>query len=181
MIYFIKSILVVAALSLSFGFINYKLKIAQYKSNSEISKLKLNGYNTVGIPKFSILKAEDSVRIFSNEYFQNSPIAFLVFDPYCPHCKEQMKEIITNESIFKGVKFCFVTMYPFYQMKNTYKELHLQEYGNITVGTDENNFLTNYYSISAVPYMIIYNKEGLLTGMFTGKVSPDKILSLLNE
>jgi thioredoxin-related protein len=145
------------------------------------SEIHKTGTFSRSIPLFSITNASDSTTVYPKNLSSNKPLVVLLFDPYCPFCKQQIEEILENEERLNNIQFCFITMFPYYQMRKTFIDFNLGKYKNILVGRDETNFLASHYSLRGVPTLIIYGRGGKLKGIFSGVVKSEVVQTLSEQ
>ncbi|RFS20738.1 hypothetical protein DVR12_19470 [Chitinophaga silvatica] len=154
-----------------FGRYYYTSKLENGISTSYLAK-----FIKTPMPRIEVLNI-DSVRVRSSDLFGNAATVILLFDPYCPHCHDQIKEILVHQSELMEVKFCLITPFPFYQMHKTYDDFQLKNMKNIFIGVDDKNYLLSYYNITGVPSMLIFDKDRKLIKAFLGGVNYKEILS----
>jgi thiol-disulfide isomerase/thioredoxin len=133
------------------------------------------------LPTFNLLSPDSSTWIHTNQAPKGKPVALYYFNPHCPYCKAQTKEIIEDMSKLKGIQFYFITPYPFAEMKKFYKEYELEKYTNIITGIDTASAMGNYFEITGVPYLAIYGKEQKLNNTFMGKVFSSQIKKVAEQ
>jgi hypothetical protein len=81
----------------------------------------------------------------------------------------------------KDIQFYFVTSYPTAALKSFCNEYKLAQYPNITAGTDTANFVSDYFEITLVPYIAIYNKNKKLNKTFTGKIYSSQLKKVAED
>jgi len=112
----------------------------------------------------------------SNSYFNTSeingdhPFAVFYFSPYCPYCRAELHDIISNDNALQSTTFYLVTNFPFVDMKRLYNEFNLYKYPNIITGFDFNSSIASYYQPRGVPYLALYGKHKKLKVVYVGKI-----------
>lgn len=133
------------------------------------------------LPAFNLLSPDSSTWIHTSQAPKGKPIALYYFNPHCPYCKAQTKEIIEDIEKLKSIQFYFITPYPFFEMKNFYKEYQLGKYHNISIGIDTGSAVGKYFEVTGVPYIAIYGKEQKLINTFMGKVYSSQIKKVAEQ
>lgn len=133
------------------------------------------------LPSFNIQLVDSTTYINTASIQTGKPIAILYFSPYCPHCKDQMDEIIEDMDKLKDIQFYMLTSYPVPEIKTFYKEYKLAGYPNVIVGKDTAHFLIEYFRIPGVPYMAIYGKDKKLHHTFIGKINSQQLKAVAGD
>lgn len=133
------------------------------------------------LPAFNLLLLDSSTWINTSQTPKNKPVVLYYYNPHCPYCKAQTKDIIKDIDKLKTIQFYFITPYPFDDMKKFSKEYELAKYPNISIGFDTGNAVGNYFAISAVPYIAIYGKNQKLNKIFEGKIYSSKIKKIAEK
>jgi thiol-disulfide isomerase/thioredoxin len=122
------------------------------------------------LPAFDILLPDSTTYFSTTEISRNNSFAVFYFSPYCPYCRAELHDIISNNNALKGIPFYLVTNFPFGDMKRFYTEFKLQEYPNIITGFDFNSSIANYYRPKGIPYLALYGKNKKLKVVYVGKI-----------
>lgn len=133
------------------------------------------------LPSVNLLLIDSTTWFNINDAPKGKPVALYYFNPHCPYCKAQTKEIIEDVDKLKGIQFYFITGFPFSEMKKYSNEYQLGKYPNITIGRDTASAIGEYFEIPGVPYMAIYNKEKKLNKTFLGKMYSSQIKKVAEQ
>jgi protein-disulfide isomerase len=133
------------------------------------------------LPSFNILLTDSNSKFNADSIPVGKPIVLFFFSPACPYCRAQTEEIVQNMPSFENAKIYIITNFPFPDLMKYYNRYQLKNYRNITVGQDYTSYFIHYFKPSGVPYMAVYTKNKQLKQTFTGRVSIDKIKSLILE
>lgn len=132
------------------------------------------------LPEFNLL-TDSTTLVHSRDIPAGNPIVLFYLSPYCPYCKAQAKEIIDDMHKFKDIQFYFITSFQLPDLKAFSKEYELAKYPNIITGVDTAHTISDYFEISAVPYIAIYGKNKTLNKTFVGKIYTSQIKKALEE
>jgi len=127
------------------------------------------------IPNFSILLKDSSTFVNTAELATKKPFVLLYFSSHCPHCKDQIQDIVDNISSLHNIEFLFVTKDSKQKIEEIYNKYNLAQYKNITLGNDTGYSIAQYYGAFSVPYLAIYNKDMRLMHAYLGKMSTSQI------
>jgi len=131
------------------------------------------------VPQFTIYKAADS-SAFSRENLQKrKPTVLFIFSPDCEHCQKETKELLSKIDKFKRSQVIMVTTQPYEDMVQFYKDYHIADYSEITMGRDTKFFFPVYFRVQNLPSIFVYNKKGELKKSFEGSVNIDKVAEAL--
>lgn len=103
----------------------------------------------------------------------------MVFSPDCEHCQVRVKEIMANIKLFKNVQIVMVSNLGYNYIARFYKEFKLARYPSIIMGMDYRYQVGNFFTISSVPVIFLYNKFGKFVQAFDRNVPLQKIAAAL--
>jgi thioredoxin-related protein len=129
------------------------------------------------LPPLKLYLIDSSSFFTKNDFKKKTDVLIMLFNPECDHCQHETEEIINHIDQFKNVQIVMATMMPFDAMKSFYQKYELSKYKNIVVGQDQNFFLIPFYSVSNLPFLAFYDKEGNLISVFEGSLPIEKILA----
>jgi len=129
------------------------------------------------LPSFNVLLV-DSTKLNTNKLPTDKPIVLFFMSPYCPYCKAQTEEIISEINSLSNIRLYILTSLPFQPLKDYYYHYKLNKYPNIMVAQDFDSDFVNYFKITSVPYIVIYNKNKTLKQVLVGKVGTSLIKDL---
>ena len=120
------------------------------------------------LPAFNIMLA-DSATIFNTYNIPGGkPIALMLFDPDCKHCKDLTKRMLAAMDSLQDIQFYMLT--PAHSMAAIRKfsaDFHLADYKNVrVVGRDYEFFFHEYYGVKFVPDIALYDKNKTIIKLF---------------
>lgn len=120
-----------------------------------------------GLPAFYIL-GTDSSTVFNTYYIEEGrPTVLFYFAPDCEHCHITCKEILGSMDSMKQADFYFVTFSNLSELKPFATQYKLNSYKNIKmIGKDYQYFFPNFYAISNVPCVVVYDRKKQLMQRF---------------
>ncbi|MBK5273402.1 MAG: redoxin domain-containing protein [Bacteroidia bacterium] len=125
------------------------------------------------------LLLKDSTTLFSKDDLpKNTSVLLMIFNPGCEHCQHETEELIKNMDSFKKIQIVMATMMPLEEMKAFIEKYKLSEYDNIIVGRDIHYVLPGFYSISNLPYLAMYDKQGKLLSTFEGTMKMEDLIKV---
>lgn len=130
------------------------------------------------LPVFSLLPGDSTETLNTANFTQGNPIVFILFSPYCPYCRAEIKEITEEMDKLHDIQFCLVTRFPRRMLKKFYQEYHLEKYPNVAAGVDTGNFLSTYFKVPYIPYTAIYSKNKTLNNAYIGRILVSEIKSV---
>lgn len=133
------------------------------------------GFEGKPLPAFDLLLNDSTTVMNTGSIPAGKPIVLIYFSPRCPFCRAQMDGIVKDIAELKDIRFYIFTTWPFREMKDFYKHYRLDKYPNISVGVDYNNFFSDRFKITGVPYMAIYRKDKKLNEAFMGNINSQQI------
>ena len=127
------------------------------------------------VPQFTIYKATDSSAFTREDLKKRKSTVLFIFSPDCEHCQHETKELISKINKFKRSQVIMITTQPYQEMVRFYKDYHIADYSEITMGRDTKFFFPVYFRIQNLPSIFVYNKKGELKKAFEGDVNMDKV------
>jgi len=144
-----------------------------------------SGINTVGpmetFPDFSVQNSNGLYIPSIAKEIKKGPFVVFVFDPDCPYCQKQTRDLIENSELLKTIHIYMITIAPFNQMANFYKDFKLDTQPNITLWRDSGRFTLKFFKLQAVPFTAIYNKNHFLDSTFNGMVNTKTIVNVISQ
>jgi len=131
------------------------------------------GFEGKPLPSFNLLLMDSTTTINTNDIPKSAPIVLFFISPYCPYCKAQTKQILTDIKSLSNIHLYLITSLPYSDLKKFYEHFDLKKYPEITVGYDYTSFFGHYYKVNSVPYIAIFNRKKILRQVFTGNVKTD--------
>ena len=132
------------------------------------------------MPVFDILLTDSASKFNTKQIPNGVPIILMYFEPTCPYCKVQTKEIVAAISEFRNVKFYILANSPAPQLKKYIEEFNLSKYSNITVAEDYSAQFIKYYNPTKIPCTVVYNSNKRLQYIFNGRTGIASIRNLVH-
>ena len=126
------------------------------------------------VPPIQLLTIDSAT--LTKEQLKKEPLLIMYFSPTCDHCKHQWDDMVKSMASLKKYQILMVTFQPFEEMLDFYKNEHIAQYPNITLGRDTKFVLPPFYRIQSLPYLALYDKKGKLITTFEGNVKIDKLV-----
>ena len=127
------------------------------------------------VPPINILQVDSTP--LTKDKLKHQPTIIMYFSPECDHCKHQTKDIIESIDKLKNIEIVMATYFPFGEMKEFYKNFHIEDHPNIKLGRDEKYGIPTHYSMHSLPFLALYDKKGNLVTTFEGN---QKIATILD-
>jgi len=121
------------------------------------------------IPSFTFQLIDSTTLLNTDGIKEGRPFIVFYFDPSCPHCRAELRDIINHNKDFKNVSFYMFTTFPYKAVKHFSDEFNLEAYPNFTIGIDYTDYLYKYFSIPKVPFLAFYDKKKCLNQVLVGK------------
>jgi hypothetical protein len=175
----IKVLIALFVAALAFWLADRQL-IALIRNREEKLRSSITSENLIGspLPNYSVMLHDGKSIVNPRKIVKGRKAVMVFFDPYCPHCRDQIREIITHKVEIDDIIFFFITSFPNSQMEAFIKEFSLDEYSNIIVGRDVHFQLEDYFKIKAVPYVAIYGEDMKLKHTHAGGMKFVEIIKL---
>ncbi len=131
------------------------------------------------MPAFSLNKFPDSTVLTKQNLKKKTATIIMLFSPDCDHCKVATEQMLANIDGLKKAQIIMVSSLDFSWIKKYNNQFHLDKYKNITLATQQNYFLFEFYSLTSFPSVFLYDKKGKLIGDFKEHVDFKKVAELL--
>jgi thiol-disulfide isomerase/thioredoxin len=124
------------------------------------------------IPAFNILLTDstwfgkDQVPFIKYDY-----VVIMYFDPECPHCQHEALGLAKNMDSLKNAFFILVAYKSLNDIKGFANYYGLDKFANVRVGRDPQYFIPSFYRITRNPFVVVYNKKGLLEKVYDPEVT----------
>jgi len=140
----------------------------------------ISGLEGQYLPSLNLSKDSSSLPT-SKAIVANQPFFIFLFQPYCPYCAEQTKEILQNIDQFRDIHVYMISSYSFSELNQFSKAFNLEKYTNITILRDSAMQTMNYFKVSGVPFLAFYDAKGKLKETVLGRHNIDFIKDLLQD
>ncbi|MGB8193522.1 MAG: hypothetical protein WCF67_16445 [Chitinophagaceae bacterium] len=126
------------------------------------------------VPAFELLSL-DSATFITKKDLKSQPLLLMYFSPDCDHCQHQVEDMIKNMTLFSNIQIILATHQPFENMKGFYEKYKLSQYPNIRIGRDTKFFLPPIFRMRNLPYLALYDKEGIQLTKFDGNATIEQL------
>lgn len=133
------------------------------------------------LPNFSILLADSTTYLHTENIGNKRPFALFVLSANCPYCKSQMANIVKNKKKVADLDIYIIMASTFSEIKsfsNTYKLDYLP---NVKIGQDTANFFAQYLNITGVPFTALYDKNKKLIRAYNQQIGADVLHSFSGD
>ena len=127
------------------------------------------------LPSFPILLMDSVTKLNTDEIKPGDPFVLLYFEPECPYCRAEILDIIKHRSQPDAIKFYLVTDFNYPAVKRLMNEYRLKGNNQITIALDYTRYLPQYFYITNIPFLAIYDKNKRLVRVFTGETDYHKL------
>ena len=131
------------------------------------------------IPPFTIIKLADSSKFTKEDLAKKKQTIFIIFNPFCDHCKNETRDIIANMELFKDVQIVMASPIENKYLKQFYDELKIAEHPNIIFCRDPGNYFGTFFSVMSVPATFVYDKKGNFVKAFDAHATYKEIAEAL--
>ena len=133
------------------------------------------------LPPFRMTQANGKV-FKAQDLPMGKPIIIIYFSPECDHCEKLMQALLKRTAELKKASIAMITFLPIDKVAKFSSDYKLAQYSNIYVGTEGNTFfLKNYYKLTTMPFMALYNKNGDLIKMYPKEDQLDDLCASLKQ
>ena len=112
------------------------------------------------LPTFEML-LDSSTIINISSLPSEVPIYILYFNPYCPFCRAETKELLKNSNIIDHSLLIFLSSFPLNSIKQFKDEFNLSKYKSIIVAQDYQQAFMRKHNVKWVPYLVKYDTQKL--------------------
>ncbi len=165
-----------------FLFFSFALTVLSFAQNVTKSDSLLSKADTLApylkvpfIPPFNIIRL-DSSHFTKDDLPKKKNVVVVCFSPTCSHCRNQMETILADLDKFETTEFVWVTGAQLDVLKEFVSAYALDKYPNIHVGKEDKRFLPEFYKITHVPFIALYDKKGKLVQGFDKNLTAQAIL-----
>lgn len=161
-------------ISLAFSmFLIITTGFAQYDTTPPYLKTKQ-------IPSFKLLNV-DSVLFTESVLVKSKPTLFMLFNPDCGHCKQQLELLLSMPEITQKTQVILATSEALHKIK-TFREIYgLDKYPFIFIGKDFKYFFGGYFQPKTIPVLAFYNKEQKFVNLFQGTTKKKQVQKSLQQ
>ena len=124
------------------------------------------------IPAFNILLPDSSWFTKENLSPKYDYTIIIYFSPDCGHCQHSAKEIAQKMDSLKNAFFVFVAYKPLDEISGFASYYGLDKFPNVRLGRDPKYFIPSFYRVTRTPFVVVYNKKGLLEKVYDPETTP---------
>lgn len=133
------------------------------------------------VPVFSLTKVPDSTRFTKDELAKKKATIFILFNPFCDHCKHGTDDLKANIELFKEVQIVMASPTDFAYLKKFYEDYKLADYSNIIIGRDPSNYFGTFFNVQSIPAIFVYDKKGNFVKRFGSNSTFSQIAEILKH
>lgn len=135
----------------------------------------ITGHEGEILRPFNLILPDSIGRVNVKSSEKKEPVVIFYFEPNCPFCQAEVKEITKEMSHLADIRFFLITHHTASEIREFCKNFKLDKFKNITVGMDEGLMFMKHFSVQAVPFITVYNKDSKISAVFIGNVKHDQI------
>jgi thiol-disulfide isomerase/thioredoxin len=133
------------------------------------------------IPNLTILLLDSVTNLNTKDIPAGSPFIVIGFSPYCPHCRQEIKDITSNINKFQSIHIYLISAYPLASLKTFNEHFQLNKYPNITIGIDSKNSFLSYFNTHYIPLTAVFNSKKRLGEAITGTANLAMLLNCIKN
>lgn len=123
------------------------------------------------MPNFNIMLPDSTWFTKDQVPFSKYDYTFIIyFSPDCGHCQHEAQEIVKHMDSLKNAFFVFVAYKPLEDIKGFASYYKLDQFPNVRLGRDPQYFVPSFFRVTRTPFVVLYNKKGLLEKVFDPEV-----------
>lgn len=112
------------------------------------------------VPPFRMIQPDGNV-FRAQDLPMGKPIIMIYFSTECDDCLQMIMNLLARMDEFNTASIAMITYFPVQTVADFVTSFYLDNYSNIYVGTEGTSFFVrDYYSISELPFIALYTKEG---------------------
>jgi len=127
------------------------------------------------VPPFQLLLSDSATMFTKDMLKKNKATIVMLFSPTCEHCQHEVKEMLKNKTAFKNVQIVMSTLSSISEMNQFYKDYHLDQLPDVTIGKDVRYILPPFYQLHNFPFLAFYDRKKQLVSVFEGSMPMDKL------
>lgn len=109
----------------------------------------------------------------------------IYFSPDCGHCQHEAKEISQKMDSLKNAFFIFVAYKSLEEVAGFAEYYGLNKFTNVRVGRDPKYFIPSFYRVTRTPFVVVYNKKGLIEKVYNPETTDvpeaSDLIALINK
>ena len=90
----------------------------------------------------------------------------IYFSPDCGHCQHTAKDLVQKMDSLKNVFFIFVAFKSLQEIGEFSAYYGLDKFSNVRAGRDPKYYIPSFFRVTRTPYVVVYNKRGLLEKVY---------------
>lgn len=138
------------------------------------------------MPDFNILLPDSTMFARKDVPVANYDYTIIIyFSPDCGHCQHEAQEIVKHMDSLKNTFFVWVAYKPLEDIRGFAQYYKLDQFANVKLGRDPQYFVPSFFRVTRTPFVVVYNKKGLLEKVFDPEVGPvpeaEDLVKLVNK
>ncbi|NLU94869.1 peroxiredoxin family protein [Chitinophaga sp. Ak27] len=147
-------------------------------SSAPLIKSIKTGHEGETIPKLNLLIPGKTEYFHTEQLPLGKTNVLFYFSPTCPHCRVQMRTIVSNMEKFKDVQFTILTIADVASTQPFIDRYRLKDFPNVVVGIDTGFVFPKYFGSAVVPFTAIYGPGGHLDSAYAGSIGLQQFKTL---
>lgn len=132
------------------------------------------------IPNFSFVSI-NNIEFTNNDLDPNKATIFIYFNSECDYCHHEAKSIHDNISDFTDINIIFISTENIEIIAKFAQKYNLINQPNVTFLFDGAETFSNQFDATAIPYLLIYNRNQELVKRHKGQLKAESIIKLLKN
>jgi thiol-disulfide isomerase/thioredoxin len=133
------------------------------------------GLEGQAMPEINLVGLDSSTQFTTKEIAEGKTTILFSFEPWCPYCKAQTEEMVSEMKKFKQVNIYMLSSSHFSLLNDFYSHFKLASFPNVKVFVDSTKELRKYFNDYRIPYTAIYGPDKKLRQAFVGKTNVNLI------
>lgn len=117
------------------------------------------------------LMKSDSSFVKTDTLALGKALALFFFDPYCPHCRLQLKGFLAAPEIFQDRIVCMIAVTSISSIAVFEEEFGLDTASRFMVARDTSLRLMRHFRVDGIPYTVLYDKKHRLLRTFNFRIN----------
>ncbi|MBL7717891.1 MAG: thioredoxin family protein [Flavipsychrobacter sp.] len=134
------------------------------------------------LPAFDVLYLNGKDTFHTKDIPVGKPSVIVYFSPDCDHCKKVISAMLAQMDKMKDVNVYFMTFMPVIALEIFNRGYHLERYPSVKlIGQDFKMFFPEFYGVSSVPNVVLYNKNKKFVKLWKNDVTMEEIVAELKR
>ena len=133
------------------------------------------------IPPFKITQPNGKFFRAENIPFEK-PILIVYFSPDCDDCLHFLNNFFSNIRAFDKAYVVMISYLSLEDVARIHAKYKIGQHGNITIGVEGTPyFVRNYYNITALPFVALYDKNGKFISSYTKDIPLSNLINRIKK